>query len=209
MATATTASNAEAIRESLLPLAVVREYTKTDDVPSVTDLVLRLHREAAFDFAAQFVESIDLDPSDMTTETTAWVRGQKRVRLKYPAIDGLVTVTVSGTSVTVVIPAGGQYVVVGSDMRGSDGQPITCCTCANGPSMRFAIDGEQQDITITYRSGNCGAKGVSVPAGVKIAMLQMIDWLIQHPGGGCDSASAARATGAMNTFQIYRTGIGF
>lgn len=40
--------------EKLLPLEVIRQHTKTDDVPSVTDFLLQIYRKSAYEAAEKY-----------------------------------------------------------------------------------------------------------------------------------------------------------
>jgi len=197
------------MRERILPLADVRSHCRIDDVEVVSDQVLKLYREAAFDTAALFVD-LDLDPDPYTTETIPFPNGPKAHTLQFPALDGIVTVSMGGTrSFNVVIPPGTRTIVVGPGVPAPGANPLDCGTCDASPSVipsnYYGIP--EQPISLRYRSNACS--GPSVPAGVKIGMLQMISWLVGHPGDSQDAAAAARSSGAIATFRRHRREVGF
>lgn len=208
-ASAATSEKGEALRESILPLAAVRSHCRIDDVETVTDEVLKLYREAAFDTAALYVD-IDLDPDPYTVETVPFPNNPKAHTLRYPAVDGIVTVDMGGgRAFNLVIPPGTQTVVVGPGVPVPGANPLDCAICDSAPSTIPSnyLGIPEQPISLRYKSSACS--GPSVPAGVKIGMLQMISWLVGHPGDSQDAAAAARSSGAMATFRRHRREIGF
>lgn len=202
----TTAAQLEAMRESLLPLTLVREHCKVDDVPTVTDTMLTLYREAAFATAALYTD-LDLDPDDYTIEEVPFPSGMTTThRMKYGAVDGVVTVTINGYSYNQAITPGGKSIVVGPGVPGPNGE-VVCCGTTCGPTPALNYYRGSQPITLRYKSSNCGE--ITIPAGIKVAMLQMIAWLIEHPGSGCEGERLAIASAAMESLRPYRTAIGF
>src|SRR5262245_58879811 len=83
--------------DAFVSLEMIRQHTKTDDVPSVTDEQLRLYRAAAVEAAEQYTGLL-LSKQITVTEPLA---GPRRVRpgkthyrrhLQYPVADGLIYV---------------------------------------------------------------------------------------------------------------------
>jgi hypothetical protein len=58
-------------------------------------------------------------------------------------------------------------------------------------------------IQITYTAGY-GAASSSVPAALRLAILQMAAYHYTHRGDDCAAADAARESGALNTFSKYQ-----
>lgn len=54
--------------DTVLPLEAVREHTKTDDVPAVTDMMLRLYRKAAFEAAQEYTGLMLLEQRIVTED---------------------------------------------------------------------------------------------------------------------------------------------
>ncbi len=68
--------------EKILPLEAVRQHTKTDDVPSVTDFQLNLYRRAAIEAAETYTGLILIDRK-VITEDVKTPMFHKRARRMY------------------------------------------------------------------------------------------------------------------------------
>lgn len=188
--------------ERLLPLALVRAHTKTDDVPHVTDEQLMLYRQAAFE-AAQLYTGIELSGPEFVTQSIPPNTGRTRfVALDRPAIDGIIVVSEGARSATIAVAPGATQLRLTPETR------------VIGGGFPFAEDcGTAANSSIRYRVRT--ACDPTLPADVKVGCLQFIGWLIGNPGDNTDVRSAAdvrsasRASGALNTWRRHIDAMGF
>ncbi|MGL5736575.1 MAG: hypothetical protein ACRCYS_17060 [Beijerinckiaceae bacterium] len=197
--------------EAILPLELVRVHTKTDDVPHVTDGLLALYREAAFDAAEKYA-GLKVSTDGYTTQEVEKSSGNDMiVRLKFPAVDGIIQVIDGSNSKTIVATPGASKIVLRASHHDfHDGDIIktlssNCCeTC---------VEVAPSSVMLKYKSANCGAPKVS--AEMKQAILQYIAWAIENPGdqvkGSYEASVGASTVPAMaiKTFKRLSATIGF
>jgi hypothetical protein len=154
-----------------LSLEMVREHTKTDDAPGVTDEMLRLYRQAAIE-AAEFYTGMLLRGKKTLTEIVRVPRNVIKPYYKHTfryqvADDGFAYLY--GRSINMPIPViSGQ-----SSVRIPHLHHIPDFTNCCHPSFT-------DDMRILYWAGySCPAK---VPAGIVMGCLQFIAWVVEHPG---------------------------
>lgn len=176
-----TSQSASADLDQLLPIALIRQHTKTDDVPHVTDEMLALYREAAFDAAAVYTGRTWGGPSIITqvideATVNALANGVTRVRLKGPTADGIITVTSGGSSYVMAVAPGATMVEFGgqpTDYPAEMGiDAVNCCTPCGGSIT--------QGTSLTYRTGQKG--GAAIPPMIKLGILQYIAWAMANAG---------------------------
>jgi hypothetical protein len=158
--------------DTLLPLQTIREHAKCDDNPRVTDDLLRLYREVAFE-AAELYTGRAFTPERTVTEPV-------RISNKRTGKFSLSQTPVPGRPVTMfggglgspveLIPRPGSNVMFfpfgGPDRFQTWGD---CHTC-----------GVESQLMATYVSGR-RCEG-SVPPGIIMGMLKLIAWHINNPG---------------------------
>lgn len=163
--------------EAILPLSLIREHTKTDDIPSVTDAQLLLYRRAAFE-ACQLYTGLNFTSSRVIREQIASehktrFRRVRKHKLKHATTDGNIYFYGGGLlqPVLVRVPPGEREVVIPILQEALDAS--SCCRpCSTG--------GENFGISIMYMSGveSCD----SIPAACLLGCLKFIAWSITNPG---------------------------
>ncbi|TAI61585.1 hypothetical protein [Bradyrhizobium sp. Leo170] len=198
-----------------LSLDTIRQHSKTDDVPGVTDEQLRLYRASAIEACERYTGLL-LSGQRTVVEPVqgpASARPGKltyRYRLQYPVADGIVYLYGSPD------PADNRAFRVLPGSRSID-VPIrkdyinlsNCCD----PCATWHLNG---GMMIAYKAGYACVD--DVPAGIVLGCLQYIAWVIEHPGDelmtqrnriearsvGVDgSNNVAWVSGALETWRIY------
>lgn len=163
--------------EQVLPLEMIREHTKTDDTPSVSDAQLSLYRQAAFE-ACELYTGLIFTHSKVVREPVAseYKRGFRRVRkhrLKYAPVDGVIYLYGGGLlqPVPVYVTENGREITIPILQEALDAS--SCCNpCSMG--------GENFGIKAMYLTGISCAD--DVPAIAKMGCLKYIAWAVQNPG---------------------------
>ena len=192
-----------------LSIDMVREHTKTDDTPGVSDEMLRLYRQAAIE-AAELYTGMLLSGKKTVTETVQlpenWSRPFYRHQFRYPiAEDGFAYMYGRSINMRLPVTAGQHSVRI---PRLSHIPDLT--NCCNPSTTR--------DMLIMYWAGYSCAD--QVPAGIVMGCLQYIAWVVEHPGdellamrnkmdssnvgGGVHGfANVAMISGALETWRQY------
>lgn len=201
--------------EEVLPIQLIREHTKTDDTPHVTDEQIILYRLAGFEAAELYCGRFffGLATVQEAAESKAHpnnFRRSTRIVLAYPSIDGIVSMYGSGklaANVTLNIPPGSRRLSMPTLHEALDMSP--CCG-SNGNAVNFGMN-------FLYRTGIADAK--NIPAGVKTGVLRYIAWAISNPGdelltvrnrlgttetGLIGTNNGAWASGAIEAWRMYR-----
>ncbi|MDQ6433759.1 hypothetical protein RB623_06800 [Mesorhizobium sp. LHD-90] len=169
--------------DELLTIELIRDHTKTDDVPSVSDEQLKLYRAASVEAAEQYT-GIMLRGYKPITEQIDFRIGHKSMRsgyvvynLHHPSTDGIVylygalttTLRIRPRSRKIHIPTMAIMLDVSS-------------ACCRGPCDEFNERGGhvQFDLMALYRTGF--AKWDDLPKGIILGMLKFIAWCVTHPG---------------------------
>lgn len=174
--------------DKCLSIALIREHTKTDDVPSVTDNQLRLYRAAAFESAEQYTgallrgtrpitEYIDEDWSARTM-----LRGYYVKKTEYPVTDGIVYLygAVGSANQTLRIQPGTRKLRI-PIVQCSPDLSSACCRpgCAPTKAMNTGM-------RIMYRAGfelcETGDAPATLPNIIILGILKFIAWSVTHPG---------------------------
>jgi hypothetical protein len=204
-----------------LSLDLIRQHTKTDDIPGTTDALLATYRAAAVE-AAEFYTGLLLSAQKVIQEPVHGpafprhhhhaspygyhlqpsfglvpVKPYYRVRLQYAVSDGIVYIS------------GGQHPGTNMPIRVKPGtrsfqMPIRygyldLTNCCN-PCSEYRPNA---GMLATYRAGYASA--ADVPNGVVLGCLQYIAWVLQHPGDEIltvRNRRDARSEGAMGTNNI-------
>ncbi|UPT53285.1 head-to-tail connector complex protein [Synechococcus phage Ssp-JY38] len=184
----------------ILPIQLIRQHTKTDDVPHVTDELLRTYRRSALEAASQYTglllteqRVIKQDASSKHNALRARRRGYYTVDLEFPTVDGLVYMYGGKSEATpsvrtIKVAPGATQVRVPVDHYYIDMQP--CC----GDPCNWK-DPCNAGVTLMYRAG-LGCEQ-DIPACIVMGALKYIAWTIENPGDYVDSAM--RTLPGMNT----------
>lgn len=168
--------------DSVLPLELIREHTKTDDVPSVSDAQLLLYRKAGIESAEQYTGAL-FSESRSVTETVdrPWrkrdmMRGSYMHTVQYPIADGIAYLFGSRDGI------GNSTLQTTPGSRNIRIPLVQTALDLGGPCCRPACDtGEgNYGMQIMYRAGY--AKASAIPAGIIVGILKFIAWNITHPG---------------------------
>ena len=195
-----------------LSIDAIRQHTKTDDVPGVTDSQLAFYRSAAIEAAEHYTGRL-LSGQRMVNEpvsTSSRARFGKytyKHRLRYPVASG--PVYLYGTGVTMKLTVSpGSHVIHVPYHTGMVDLSNCCDPCA--------VNAANSGMMATYLAGYaCPAE---VPAGIVLGMLQFIAWVVEHPGDEYfavrnnlnasspaiqGTSNIAAASGAIETWRQY------
>lgn len=184
--------------EKVLPLALIREHTKTDDTPSVTDTQLTLYRSASFE-ACELYTGMVFSQARVIREPVASHnnnRGFRRVRsmrLRYAPVDDIAYMYGGGMlqSTPIRVTPGVRKITLPIVQEALDAS--SCCRpCSAG--------GENFGMSIMYRTGI--ASEDSIPALVKVGCLKYIAWAVENPGDVLQSVrgkDSTQGSGIMGT----------
>jgi hypothetical protein len=200
-----------------LSLDLIRQHTKTDDVPGVTDEILRLYRAAAVEAAEAYTGMLlacQRSVSEPVQGPAALRPGRStyRFRLRYPVADGLVYLYGSRHQTgnfKFQVPIGTRTIQVPVIIN-----TIDLSNCCNPCAPAYHLNG---DLMAMYKAGFASPE--RMPASIIVGMLQFLAWLIEHPGdefltarNRLDSRSSgggvygtnniAFASGAIETWRI-------
>ncbi|MGY2987707.1 hypothetical protein [Bradyrhizobium sp. USDA 4508] len=200
-----------------LSIDMIRQHTKTDDVPGVSDEQLELYRMSSIEAAELYtgmllagqrtvVEPIQHPPSGRPGKLTY------RMRLRYPVADGLVYLygsTHPADNIVFQVPPNTRSIRV--PIRSGLLDLSNCCDpCAT----HFLNRG----MMVAYKAGfRCME---DVPSGIVVGCLQYIAWIIEHPGdelmtqrnrkdnstkigGVSGSNNIAMVSGALESWRLY------
>lgn len=183
--------------EQLLPMALIRAHTKTNDIIRVTDEQMKLYRQAAFEAAElytglllQKLHTIE-EPVILPRTIVHDMRKQYKMRLKYPAGDDYVYIV--GPGLREMIPAmKGKRKLIMPNLFHSHDFMACCNPCNNGSMVASTI------FKAVYRTGYTCAE--DIPAGIKLGMLKYIAWNVENPGDIFQSVrgNTNRGTGAQD-----------
>jgi hypothetical protein len=203
-----------------LSLETIRQHTKTDDVPGVTDEQLHLYRMASIE-AAEMYTGMLLSGQRTIIEPIQGPRYPKPgkmtylFQLQYPVADGYVNLYGSPYPThnrTFMVPPGSRTIRV-PIVTGMIDLSNCCDPCSN-----HAVNGGMQ------AAYNAGFKSpADVPAGVVLGCLQFLAWIVEHPGdelltqrnrkdnstkigGVSGSNNIAMVSGALETWRSYDQG---
>lgn len=202
--------------EALLPIALIRAHTKTDDVPNVTDEQLALYRQTAFEVCERYTgllfTAIKVVTENVKSRSGHRNRGRATHKLRHPSVDGIVHLYGSYNGQndrTMYIGVGEKEVAVPPVYP-----HIDLSSCCGGP-----CGGKSDDpfaLKVMYRTGHDCKK--PVPAGIILGVLKFIAWLITNPGdvimtvrnrsstgemGIIGTNNGAWASGAIEHWRIY------
>ena len=168
--------------DEYISIDLIRQHTRTDDVPGVTDEQLRLYRAAAVE-AAEFYTGMTLSKQKVFSEVISppKIKPGKdyfTVKLQHASSDGIIYIYGNGeypeavqiTPNTRKVKLQARFIML--DMS-------NCCDpCA-----------KQNGLKVMYLAGFSCAE--QVPAGVILGILQFVAWVVEHPG---DEVLAMRNT---------------
>ncbi|WP_139167891.1 hypothetical protein [Bauldia litoralis] len=169
--------------EVFLPIELIREHTKTDDVPQVSDEQLNLYRKAAVEAAEQYTGMVLAGQRTITEPVEALPRRSKfgfmkpsyRFQMAHPSVDGIVYLY--GGSLPpqqLRIKPGAQVVSIAVDRYVIDLRQC-CDPCGQG-----AAQGVNPGLMIMYKSGFAACE--DIPAGIILGCLKFIAFSVMHAG---------------------------
>lgn len=201
--------------ESVLPVALMRSHTRTDDMPNVSDAQLALYRKAALEACEQYTgrkwtrreritQDVGLPESSLTRD-----RRRSRVRLDYPTDDGVIVFSSPHGGQTITVMPGSRSIEI--PVRNISVDTWACCGGCDKPVNWGA--------SITYTTGVC--KADDMPAGVILGCLKYIAWAVENPGDQLVTVAGVKTTGqelagtnngtwgsgAIDLWRQYRNGI--
>ena len=165
--------------DARLSMDMIRNHTKTDDVPGVTDAQLKLYRNAAIE-SAEMYTGLLLSGQKTVTEPIEGPSNLKfgkmtyRVRLKYPVADGYVYLyggTHPNDNATFMVAPGTRSINVPVKRNAID--LSNCCD----PCSQHLPNG---GMLVAYKAGFKCAD--DIPAGIILGLLQFLAWIVEHPG---------------------------
>jgi hypothetical protein len=154
-----------------LSMEMVREHTRTDDIPGVSDEMLKLYRQASIE-SAEFYTGMLLRGKKTLIETLHlpqnWSRSFYRHQFRYQvAEDGFAYMYGRSINMSLPVVAGQQSIRIPRMAHIPDF--TNCCNPCSTSDMK-----------IMYWAGySCPDK---VPAGIVMGCLQYIAWMVEHPG---------------------------
>lgn len=189
-------------REKILPLALIRQHTKSDDVVRVPDTLLSLYRDAALSAAEQYTGMLFTEQKVITQDASSkrdltaghrW-KGSFKLRLKYPTSDGILYLYGGkGTPEVhkIVTEPGAAEVVIPINHFALDMTP-----CCGDPCGRPANAGRM----LMYRAGFVCE--TDIPPQIAMGCLKYIAWQIENPGdeasGRVDQSTSNPQAGRNN-----------
>jgi hypothetical protein len=201
--------------ESLLSLAAIRQHTKIDDVPHVTDEQLTLYRKAAFEVCEKYTGRIFCEHKviveDVSTGRSKRWRPTYKHRLRHASADGVIYLYGSAYGMadrTFNLSPGTQEITI--EVMGGAYDAAGCC---GGPHSSREVS---WGMKVMYRAGIASA--ADVPAGIILGVLKFIAWCIQNPGdeimtvrnrenkgeqGIIGTNNGAWASGAIEQWRIF------
>ena len=194
--------------DARLSIDSIRQHTKTDDTPGVTDGQLSLYRGAAIEAAELYTGFLLSGQRSVTEPIPLPKRGRSKFRhkLRYPVSGGPVYLYGTGSTFRINVVPGTQSIDI-PNMTGVFDLTSCCDPCATEST---------QGMVATYQAGFPSLS--AVPAGIILGMLQFIAWLVEHPGdeylttrnsldgtsgGAKGNSNVAFISGALETWRAY------
>lgn len=163
--------------EKVLGIRLIREHTKTTDVQQVSDEQLKLYRRASIE-ACELEIGWKLSGATMYTQPVDFEadmlrgRSKSKVRLDYPAADGVVMVSHTSSDVPAQLNVKQNSDIVFVPLQDRPFDMGSCCS----PCGSQAI-GES---TLSYNIGFLCVE--DIPAGIWVGCLKYIAWSVMNPG---------------------------
>jgi hypothetical protein len=201
--------------EKILPIDTIREHTKTDDTPTVTDDQIVLYRATAF-------EQAELYTGRVITGTALVAEGFKipgsdrnfharshRIRLSYLPVDNVVNIMETAGKVRKRIPLKRNSRKVDVPADACNMNFANCCAC-EGQGFEF-------DLRTQYVTGYRTIE--DIPSTLLYGCLKFITWAIANPGdelltvrnrlgttetGLIGTNNGAWASGAIESWMTYK-----
>jgi hypothetical protein len=197
-----------------LSIDIIRQHTKTDDIPGVTDEQLSLYRASAVEAAERYTGMLLKGQRNVMEPVQAphpvkhsdwahrWLNVHKptyKHRLRYPSADGYIYLYGGlhpHDNRIFRVPVGTTIVEVPIRYY-----PLDLSNCCDPCSVRNAS--LNADMMVAYRAGY--ASPMEVPSLVILGCLQYIAWVLEHPGDEIltvRNRRDARSEGAQGTNNI-------
>lgn len=178
-------------QEAICSIARIREHTKTDDIPHVTDEQLRLYRRAAFESAEHYAGLLLVGTRQVEEVIKLGSNYSSRIdrkikhTLRYRPSQAIAYIYGPGLSEVIRITEGKRKLLLPNMFQSSDWN--SCCNpCASGLS----------DFKILYTAGygDCD----EIPAGIIVGVLKWITWSIFNPGDTLKTIDNERSTSSRD-----------
>lgn len=161
--------------EKLCPISSIREYTKTDDIPYVTDDQLALYRRAAFESTEHYAGILTIgtrrviEPIKVPMRAGRSLRPFVKHRLSLRPSQDIAYMYGPGLSEVTHIEIGKRMLRLPNLFYGADWSQC-CAPCGSNDSL----------FMIAYTAGYASCD--EVPAGIILGVLKYIAWAISNPG---------------------------
>lgn len=167
--------------EELIPLTLIREHSKTDDTPLVTDPQIELYRKTAVEqaelYTGRFISG------NVNIQETVYADGERmrarrrssfRVKLSYLPMDAFIVLSDANSNSRQNVPVRRNSRKLDITPDFTTFAPFDCC---NRNSRHGLLE---EEYNVTYRSGY--AKTVDVPSTIIYGCLKFLMWAIANPG---------------------------
>lgn len=170
--------------DAVLPLSMIRQHCKIDDVVRVPDNLLALYRKSAFGAAEAYTGllfreiKVVTQSAESKRDLTAghrW-RDSFKLRLDYPTADGILYLYGGKHTlevITISVPPGSTEVQIPINHYAIDATPCCGDPCGRGPA--------NYGRKLMYRAGLSGE--ADIPENVILGVLKYIAFLVDNPGG--------------------------
>jgi hypothetical protein len=187
-----------------LSIDMIRQHTKTDDIPGVTDDQLALYRAAAVETAEAYTGRLlsvqrTINEPAQGPPMPRFGKTFYKLRLRYPVADGIVYLyggKFGSDNITLRVPVNTRVVTV--PVRYGVLDLSNCCDpCAQNNG--YVNNG----MMVMYKAGFKSA--ADVPNLIVLGCLQYIAWVIEHPGDEIltvRNRRDARSEGAQGTNNV-------
>jgi hypothetical protein len=201
--------------EAVLPLEVIREHTKTDDTPTVTDRQIELYRKTSFEQAELYTGRIIFGHAKIMEPIR--IDGEKELDRHKPRRTMRYKLAFSPNEKYVLVGGRGgspQNVPIDRNTRKID-IPATCFTFDLGNCC--AGNGLNMDAVATYSTGYKNKD--DIPSTILYGCLKFIAWAVNNPGdelltvrnrlgttetGLIGTNNGAWASGAIEHWRTYK-----
>lgn len=164
-------------QEEVLPLDTIREHTKTDDTPQVTDRQIELYRATAFEQAELYTGRVILGAATVQeafkvdASVEGFRRKARRLKLTYLPMEQFVNIMEVGAGGRKQVPhkRNSRNLDLPNECFNLD---ITSC-CRGGSGFDF-------DVKVQYRTGYNSKE--DIPSTILYGCLKFITWAIANPG---------------------------
>lgn len=168
--------------DEFIPIELIRQHTKTDDIPSTTDEMLNIYRQAAIESAEQYTGLV-IGGSKSITEIVSiaftqrsFTRGYVVHDLEHPSMDGLVYLYGYGDTQLIRIKPRTHKIRI-PIMAATLDLSSACCRDTGAENLGKPYS---SDTYVLYRTGF--NKFSDIPVGIILGCYKYVAWCVTHPG---------------------------